>query len=53
MDLTKFQDDVNTMIKKLSKNLKGHDISRLESVGLQLNGLYQKNLVKLITRYWN
>lgn len=66
MDLKKFSDDVNTMIAKLSKNLKGHDLSRLESVGLQLIGLYQKNLVKinhsvlelicasnLISRYYN
>lgn len=35
------------MVKKLSKNLKGHDISRLESVGFQLTELYQKNLVKI------
>ena len=47
MNLPKFSNDVNTMIEKLSKNLKGHDISRLESVGLQLIGLYQKNLVKI------
>ena len=36
-----------SMIKKLSKTLKGHDISRLESVGFQLIELYQKNLVKI------
>ena len=36
-----------SMVKKLSKNLKGHDISRLESVGFQLTELYQKNLVKI------
>ena len=36
-----------SMVKKLSKNLKGHDISRLESVGIQLTELYQKNLVKI------
>ena len=47
MNLLKFSNDVNAMIEKLSKNLKGHDISRLESVGLQLIGLYQKNLVKI------
>ena len=47
MNLPKFSNDVNIMIEKLSKNLKGHDISRLESVGLQLIGLYQKNLVKI------
>ena len=36
-----------SMVKKLSTNLKGHDISRLESVGFQLTELYQKNLVKI------
>ena len=36
-----------SMVKKLSKNLKDHDVSRLESVGFQLIELYQKNLVKI------
>ena len=47
MDLEKFSNDVFVMTQKLSKNLKGHDISRLESVGQQLIELYQKNLVKI------
>lgn len=36
-----------SMVENLSKNLKGHDVSRLESVGFQLTELYQKNLVKI------
>ena len=47
MDLEKFSNDVFAMTQKLSKNLRGHDISRLESVGQQLIELYQKNLVKI------
>ncbi|MGI9567843.1 MAG: hypothetical protein ACR2LL_12635 [Nitrosopumilus sp.] len=47
MDLPKFSSDIRVMTQKLSQNLKGHDISRLESVGEQLVELYQKNLVKI------
>ncbi|NQV39195.1 MAG: hypothetical protein HQ505_01410 [Nitrosopumilus sp.] len=47
MDLEKFRNDVFEMIDKLSKNLKGNDVSKLNYVGQQLIGMYKKNLVKI------
>lgn len=47
MDLEKFQNDVNEMTKKLSKNLKDDDMSKLNHVRLQLIEMYKKNLVKI------
>jgi hypothetical protein len=47
MDLEKFQNDVNKMTKKLSKNLKDSDVSRLNHVRQQLIEMYKKNLVKI------
>jgi len=47
MDLEKFSSDVNVMTEKLSKNLKEHDISKLNHVRQQLIEMYKKNLVKI------
>jgi len=47
MDLEKFRNDVYEMTKKLSKNLKEHDMSKLNYVRQQLIEMYQKNLVKI------
>ena len=47
MDLEKFSNDVNVMTEKLSKNLKEHDISKLNHVKQQLIEMYKKNLVKI------
>jgi len=47
MDLEKFSNDVYEMTKKLSKNLKENDISKLNYVRQQLIEMYQKNLVKI------
>ena len=47
MDLEKFRNDVYEMTEKLSKNLKEHDMSKLNYVRQQLIEMYQKNLVKI------
>ena len=47
MDLKKFQNDVIQMTEKLSKNLKGNDVSKLNYVRQQLIEMYKKNLVKI------
>lgn len=47
MDLKKFSNDIFEMSEKLSKNLKEHDVPKLNNVGEQLIGMYKKNLVKI------
>jgi len=47
MDLKKFQNDVNEMAERLSKNLKDNDVSKLNYVRQQLIEMYKKNLVKI------
>ena len=47
MDLEKFSKDVYFMSKKLSKNLKQNDVSKLNRVCTQLIEMYGKNLVKI------
>jgi hypothetical protein len=47
MDLPKFSKDVYELTEKLSKNLRNNDLSKLNNVGKQLIGMYQKNLVKI------
>ena len=47
MDLKRFQDDVNALTTRLSKNLKDEDVSKLDSVKHQLIEMYKKNLVKI------
>jgi hypothetical protein len=47
MDLKKFSNDIFVMSEKLSKNLKAHDVPKLNHVGQQLIGMYKKNLVKI------
>ena len=47
MDLEKFQADVSEVTKKLSIRLSEKDISKLESVRLQLIEMYKRNLVKI------
>jgi len=47
MDLEKFSKDVYFMSKKLSKNFKQNDTSKLNHVCTQLIEMYGKNLVKI------
>ena len=47
MDVKKFSNDVCKMTKKLSKNLKEKDISKLNDVCHQLIEMHRKNLVKI------
>lgn len=47
MDVEKFRNDVYEMTEKLSKNIKEHDMPKLNYVRQQLIEMYQKNLVKI------
>jgi hypothetical protein len=47
MDLEKFRNDVYEITDRLSKNLQGNDLPKLNSVRQQLIEMYQKNLVKI------